>query len=166
MPPLAVAESVLILGEPMTPPSTSANRARVAGLYLTINGIRTSRPRAQIRFEGPRRARLYVDLPEELGDRIGGEQAVVGQALHVLGQRSRERRLSITPSITTCATWMFLGPSSRAIDCATWRKPPCGGERGELRRAAHRGRGAGEKDRPLPRGVIAAAASRPKRNPA
>lgn len=45
IPPMAVAESVLILGEPMTPALYVGGALVVAGLYLT-NKPRTSRPRA------------------------------------------------------------------------------------------------------------------------
>ena len=81
--------------------------------------------------------------------------------------RSRVRRLSITPSITTCATWMFLGPSSRAIDCATWRRPPLAAAKA-ANCAEPRTDAVAPVKRivPLPRGIMRRAASRPKRNPA
>ena len=55
---------------------------------------------------------LLQRRPVGLGDGVGIEQAVGRVGRH------RPRALRMPPSITKCATWMPLGESSRAIDCA------------------------------------------------
>ena len=59
--------------------------------------------------------------------------------------------VSIAPSTITCPTWMFCGPSSRAIACASARSACFApAERREPRAAPHAGGGAGEQDRAAP----------------
>jgi hypothetical protein len=46
-------------------------------------------------------------------------------------EREKERERERAPSITTCATCIPFGPSSRAIDCAKLRKPLLATEKAE-----------------------------------
>ena len=77
------------------------------------------------------------------------------------------KAVSIAPSMTTCATWMPCGPSSRAMLCASARSaclaPAKAAKPAEPRRLAV---APVKTIVPRPRGSIARATSRPIRKPA
>ena len=80
--------------------------------------------------------------------------------------RWRTHSVSTPESMMRCAKWIFFGPSSRAIACATARRPNLA-----LAKAAYPAPPLNEavapvkKILPLPRGNISLAASRPARKP-
>ena len=75
--------------------------------------------------------------------------------------------VSMAPSITTCATWMPCGPSSRAMLCASARSA-CLAPAKAAKPSPPRTLAVAPVNRmvPRPRGTIALAASRPTRKPA
>jgi hypothetical protein len=76
-------------------------------------------PWAQLHLPRPGAARLLDHVQIALSDRVGIE--VASAALLAPSTRPFSA-LRTPPSMTKCATWMPLGPSSRAIDCASPRK--------------------------------------------
>lgn len=110
--------------------------------------LKLLRPGPQVGLEGPRRARLHVQLPEELGDRVGGEHAVGRKLFHALGHAFAR------PAVVDHAVDHDVGDVDvlrpelarhrlrHLAQAALGRR-----KRGELRRAAHRCRGAREKNR-------------------
>ena len=73
-------------------------------------------PRPDLDLPAPGAAMLLHRGPVGLGDGVGIEQAVG------IVPGTGRAALRMPPSITKCATWMPLGLSSRAIDCASPRR--------------------------------------------